>query len=126
MSNDELRRGLEELRSKLDIIEAEMDQGQPPEQAVRAVEQAVSEVRANIWLLLTAEHADDYDSYLGKIRVQRATQACEDILADLHAGTLPPQTVGLAVFHATLRELSDEYVRRARPYATRGESRYDE
>ena len=30
MSNDELRRGLEELRSKLNIIEAEMAQGKPP------------------------------------------------------------------------------------------------
>ncbi len=97
-----------------------MEQGQPPEQAVRAVERAISEVRSNIWLLLTSEHADDYDSYLGKIRVRRATEACEDILADLHAGTLPPQTVGLAVFHATLQELSDEYARQARPYATRG------
>ena len=113
MSNDELRRALDVLRSKLNIIEVEMDQGQPPEQAVRAVERAVSEVRSNIWLLLTAEHADDYDSYIGKLRVRRATEACEDILADLHAGTLPPQTVGIAVFHATLRELSDECARRA-------------
>ena len=59
MSNDELRRALDVLRSKLNIIEVEMDQGQPPEQAGRAVERAVSEVRSNIWLLLTAEHADD-------------------------------------------------------------------
>ncbi len=127
MSNDELRRGLEELRSKLNIIEAEMDQGQPPEQAVRAVEQAVSEVRSNIWILLTAEHADDYDRYVGKIRVRRATEACEDILADLHADTLPPQTVGLAVFHATLRELSEEFARQTSGLTIQGgESRHDE
>ena len=127
MSNDELRRGLEELRSKLNIIEAEMDQGQPPEQAVRAVEQAVSEVRCNIWILLTAEHADDYDSYVGKIRVLRATEACENILADLHAETLLPQTAGLAVFHATLRELSEECARQASGLTLRGgESRNDE
>jgi hypothetical protein len=31
---------------------------------------------------------------------------CEDVLADLHAETLPPNTPGLEVFHATLRELS--------------------
>ena len=123
MSNDELRRCLAELRSKLDIIEAEMAQGQPPEQAVQAVEQAVSEVRTNIWNLLTAEHADDYESYVGKIRVRRATKVCEDILADLHTETLPSRTVGLAVFHATLRELSDECARQTNGRTIQGEAR---
>lgn len=121
MSNDELRRGLEELRSKLNIIEAEMAQGKPPGQAVRAVEQAVSEVRSNIWILLTAEHTDDYDSYVGKIRIRRATETCEDILADLHAETLPPQTVGFDIFHATLRELSEECARQTSGLTRGGE-----
>ena len=127
MSNDELRRGLEELRSKLNIVEAELAQGKPPEQAVQAVERAVSEARSNIWILLTAEHADDYDSYVGKIRVRRATEACEDILADLHAETLSPQTAGLDIFHATLRELSEECARQTSGTTLRGgESRDDE
>ena len=115
MSNDELRRGLDLLRSKLNIIEAEMEQGKPPEQAVRAVEQAVSEVRANMWLLLTAEHADDYDSYLGKIRVRRAAEACEDILADLHAGTIPRHVAGtlrrVCTASEALRSMEGEWAR---------------
>ena len=127
MSNDDLRRGLEELRSKLNIIEAGMAQGKPPEQAVRAVEKAVSQVRSNIWILLTAEHADIYDSYAGKIRVRRATEACEDILVDLHAERIPPQTAGLDIFHATLRELSEECARQTSGTTLRGgESRDDE
>ncbi len=94
------------MRSKLNIIDAEMDLGEAPDGAVRAVEKAVSTLRSNIWILLSAQHADDYQSYVGRIRVRRATELCEDILADLHAETLLPQTPGLRVFHATLHELS--------------------
>lgn len=111
MSNQELRKGLDELRGKLAIIETEMQQGQPPEQAVQAVEEAVSTARANVWALLTARHSDDYESYLTRTRIRRATEVCEDILADLHADTLSPHMVGLGVFRATLRELSDTYTR---------------
>jgi hypothetical protein len=111
MNNEELRKGLDELRGKLAIIDTEMQQGQPPEEAVHAVEEAVSAARANVWTLLTARHSDDYEGYLTRTRIRRATEVCEDILADLHADTLSPHMVGLEVFRATLRELSDTYAR---------------
>jgi hypothetical protein len=107
MHNDDLlQTSLDELRSKLDIIDAEMVRGQPPAEALTAIEHAVSAVRRDIWVLLTAQHADDIRGYTGKIRIRRATEMCEEVLADLHAETLPPNTPGLEVFHATLRELS--------------------
>ena len=106
MDNQELRRGLDELRSKLDIIEGEMALGEPPPEAVRDVERALSGVRTDLWTLLTAKHSDDYVGYLGMVRVRRATETCEDVLADLHAEALPTDMPGLEVFHATLRELS--------------------
>ena len=107
MRNDDLlRTSLDELRSKLDIIDAEMARGQPPAEALTAIERAVSAVRRDIWVLLTAPHANNIQSYTGKIRIRRATEMCEEVLADLHAETLPPNTPGLEVFHATLRELS--------------------
>ena len=107
MRNDDLlRTSLDELRSKLDIIDAEMARGQPPAEALTAIEHAVSAVRRDIWALLTAQHPHDIQSYTGKIRIRRATEMCEEVLADLHAETLPLNTPGLEVFHATLRELS--------------------
>ncbi len=107
MRNDELlQTSLDGLRSKLDIIDAEMARGHPPAEALTAVEQAVSAVRRDIWVLLTAQHAHDIQSYTSKIRVRRAREMCEDVLADLHAETLPPNTPGLEVFRATLRNLS--------------------
>lgn len=107
MRNDDLlRTSLDELRSKLDIIDAELAWGQPPAEALTAIEHAVSAVRRDIWVLLTAPHSHDIQGYTSKIRIRRATEMCEDVLADLHAETLPSNTPGLEVFHATLRELS--------------------
>ena len=110
MRNEELlQTSLDGWRSKLAIIDAEMAPGHPPAEVLRAIEQAVSAVRRDIWVLLTARHAHDIQSYTSKIRIRRATQMCEEVLADLHAETLPPNTPGLEVFHATLRELSKRW-----------------
>ncbi len=104
--NDHLRKDLQDLRSKLDIIDAEMSRGEPQREVVRAIEEAVSTVRGNLWTLLSAQHTDDSQGFLGKIRVRRATELCEDVLADLHANTLTRATPGRQVFHATLQELA--------------------
>lgn len=106
INKDELRKRLAELRSKLKIIDGELGHGKTPPEAVAEVEKAVSTVRSNIWALLAAQHSDDYQTYLGRIRVRRATETCEEVLADLHADTLAPSAPGIEVLHATLHELS--------------------
>ncbi len=115
INKDELRKGLAELRSKLKIIDGELGQGKTPPKAVSAAEEAVSTVRSNIWALLAAQHSDDYQTYLGRIRVRRAAETCEEVLADLHADTLAPSATGIEVFHATLHELSAMLEKRAGP-----------
>ncbi|MHC4180857.1 MAG: hypothetical protein ACYSWU_25435 [Planctomycetota bacterium] len=106
MSHEELRRGLDELRRVLNAIDPAVTLEDAPAEAVRALGQAVDGVRSNVWTLLTAQHADEYQDYVGKIRVCRATETCEDVLAELYADTLSPNIAGLDVFHATLRELA--------------------
>ena len=104
--NDLLLTSLDGLKSKLDIIDAEMARGQPPAEAIRTIELAVSALRKDLWVLLTARHSSDIHGYTNKIRVRRATELCEDVLADLHAETLPPNAPGFEVFRALLGELS--------------------
>ena len=107
MDSDELQRGLDELRSKLNVVEMEIAAAaEPSEEGLRALAAALNGIRNNVWAALTAEHADDYDEYLAKVRVHRARETCEDVLADLYADTIPPTMPGLDVFGATLRELS--------------------
>ncbi len=106
MDRDELQRGLNKLRGVLNVVETEVEAAEPSEEAVRALGEAVDGVRNNVWAALTAEHADDYDQYLAKVRVRRAREICDDVLADLCAETISSNTPGLEVFGATLRELS--------------------
>ncbi len=106
MDSDELLRGLNKLRWVLDVVETEVAEAEPSEEAVRALGEAVSGVRNNVWEVLIAEHADDYDQYLAKVRVRRARETCDDVLADLYAETISRNMPGLEVFGATLRELS--------------------
>ncbi len=108
MDSDELRTGLDKLRSALNIVEMEIAAAaaEPSQEAVRALGTALNGVRTNVWAVLTAEHADDYDQYLAKVRVRRARETCEEVLADLYADTIPLNMPGLEVFGVTLRELS--------------------
>jgi hypothetical protein len=107
LDNDALRKGLGDLRSRLELFDEELGQGKSTPENIQAVEHAVSAVRANLWALLAEQHTGDYESYLGKTHVRRATETCEDILADLHAETILPTTPGLEVFHAALRHVSE-------------------
>jgi hypothetical protein len=106
MSHEELRSVLDEMRRALNVMDPAVTLEDAPAEAVRALGHAVDSVRSNVWTLLTAQHADEYQNYLGKIRVRRATETCEDILAELYADTLSRNIAGLDVFHATLRELA--------------------
>jgi hypothetical protein len=106
MSSDELRKTIEELKSALGIIEEGMALEKPPEEGLRDLGLAVDNVRKSVWATLSAEYADDYPSFLAKIRVRRANEICQDVLSDLYAETFAPNTSGLEVFRATLRELS--------------------
>jgi hypothetical protein len=107
LDNEALRKGLGDLRSRLELFDEELGQGQSTPENIRAVEHAVSAVRANLWELLAAQHSGDYESYLGKTHVRRATETCEDILAELHAETILPSTPGFEVFLAALRHVSE-------------------
>lgn len=102
----ELRKSLDELRGALGALEPDLASDDPPQAAVQDLERAVTGIRSSVWELLKAEHADDYAGYLGKIRLRRAIEICEDVLSDLYADTLAPNTPRLRAFQATLQEFS--------------------
>lgn len=107
MSTDDLRNRIHALRNALSVVEMEYADGEAPTEGLLDLSTAVDNVRKSVWAILTAEHAEDYNAFLAKIRVRRATETCQDVLSDLYADTLTPNTPGLEVFQATLKELSD-------------------
>ncbi len=103
----ELRRSLDELRGALGALEPDLALDDPPQAAVQTLERAVSGIRSSVWEFLKAEHADVYARYLGKMRLRRAIEICEDVLSDLYADTLAPNTPRLRAFQSTLQKFSE-------------------
>ena len=105
MSYDDLRKGVGQIRTALDVLEASVEKEDPPSEGVRDLGLAVDDLRRSVWAVLTTRHSGKYQDFLARIRIRRATECCEDMLADLHAETVTSNTPGLSVFHATIREL---------------------
>ncbi len=114
MSLDVVRKDLEVLRSTLEMIDADIAAEELPPDAVQAFTSAVESVRGSVWVVLTDRQDGQYEQFLARMQVRRATEICDDVLSDLVAETLPKNTVGLAVFQATLSELVDAFGGRVR------------
>ncbi len=109
MSLDVVRKDLEVLRSTLAMIDVDIAAEDLPRDAVEAFGKAVESVRSSVWAVLTDRQHGRYEQFLARMQVRRATEICDGVLSDLVAGTLAQNTVGLAVFQATLSELVDAF-----------------
>jgi hypothetical protein len=107
MQKQEIQNGIDELKSALGIVDIQVSMGAHSPEGVRDLGMAVDNLRTSIWIMLKAENQDDYEGLLGRTRVRRAVETCEDILSDLYSGSLSTSTPGLEVMHATLLELSE-------------------
>lgn len=105
VTSEEIRKCIDAVRSSLNVLDASSGAGQPAE-GLRDLTQAVTNLRSSIWAVLEGEHAGDYDAFLARVRVSRATDLCEEVLSDLYAGTLVPTAPGIEVFRGALRELN--------------------
>jgi hypothetical protein len=104
MNREDLRKGVAQIRKALDSFDAGV--GSRPAEGIRDLSLAVDNLRRSVWAVLTTRHSGNYEDFLARIRVRRATECCEEVLADLHAATVTSDTPGLPVFHATMRELA--------------------
>ncbi len=104
MDELKLEAEIRELRSALDQVDRTVDAGVPRE-TIKALGDTVDGLRTKVWAYLTTHQAGDLNRYMGEVRVRRAAEACEDVLAELYADALPPGTPGLELLRATLLEL---------------------
>ncbi len=105
MTDTELREGLAEVRAALDALDQRGGSAHQAVEELRILGLAVDNLRNNLWAVLTARYTKDYEGFLARIRVRRASETCEDVLADLYADTITPNMSGLDVYQATLREI---------------------
>ena len=106
MSDQDLKKYIEELRDVLAVAESFLALDQMPPERVKDLGLAVDNLRTSVWVALRTRHAGEQDELLARMRVRRAIDTCDGVLADLYAETLTAATPGFFVFHATLQELS--------------------
>jgi hypothetical protein len=109
MNDEKLRQGLDQLRSALSIIDADATLGELPPQSLQDLKVAVDSVRQILWSAAVAQHTGDYEAFLGRVRVRRATETCQELMSDLDTGTVTGNTPGLEVVHAALRQLAGAF-----------------
>ena len=105
-TSDDVRARIHQVRAALNALEKSMDRAEQLPEGVRELSRAVDGVRRSIWAVLEAQHTSDYPSYLGRVRVNRATDTCEEVLSDLYASAVAANTPGAEIFRATLREVA--------------------
>ena len=102
----ELQSQIDKLRAVLTVMDTNLELGRIPSEGMHDLQKTIDGLRANVWVLLKAWHRTQEQSFVTRMRVRRARETCDEVLADLSAGTLPAETPGYSVFRATLRELA--------------------
>ena len=105
--DDELSKRIAYLKSALNLVEAEFGEGRAPPDGLDDLRVAVDGIRSNVWALLSAQHADDYDRFVGRFRMRRGTDICERVVSNIERGTITDQTPEIARFHDVLRGLAN-------------------
>ena len=105
VTSDEVRRHIDAVRSALNVLDASPGAANHSTEGLRDLARAVDDLRSSIWAVLEGEHAGDYEGFLARVRVSRATGLFEDVLSELYAGTVTPGAPGIEVFRTALREL---------------------
>ncbi len=100
--SDELQTSIDHLRTLINAVEfAPAEDKTVPE----GLGLAVDDLRRTLWGALTTTFASDAQDYLIDMRVRRASEMCQDILADLLTGAMTPQTPGTDELATAVRDL---------------------
>ena len=101
-----LQSQVDKLRAVLTVMDTNLALGIAPSEGMRDIQQAIDGLRANTWVMLKAWHRTQEQAFVSRMRVRRARETCDEVLADLCAGALTADTPGYSVFRATAHELA--------------------
>jgi len=107
MANDDIGKRIAYLKSALSLIEGEFEQGHAPPEGLDDLKVAVDGIRSNVWAVLSAAHADNYDQFVGRFRMRRGTEICERIISDIQKGTITARTPDVDRLDGALRALAN-------------------
>ncbi len=88
------------LQTELRYIDAKLTEGSLSPESLVDLKNAVDEVRLRLWGAILSDHPTDYNTFRQRFRLNRATEICRGVAADLYIGALPWT-------HAELRDLAE-------------------
>ncbi len=109
---------LEELKQQLQEVERAMTSGELPRAVISDFKETLDRVRGNFWTLLqlNAEPTEGrrlcVSEVLVRARLRRAASLIRDVITDLDASFVTPETEALDDFHAALKEALEKVSRR--------------
>jgi hypothetical protein len=94
------------LNSTLMAIEDRLVRGAGPVDELEDFKSALDDMRLRLWGLLRAAGGKDYQSYQERFRIQRATEMCHGLSADLRGSLMGGHHPELTVLQDAAGELS--------------------
>ncbi len=109
---------LDELKQQLQEVERAMSSGELPRAVISDFKETLDRVRGNVWTLLqlNAEPTEGkrlcLNDVLVRARLRRTASLIRDVISDLDASFVTPETEALDDFRTALKEALDKISRR--------------
>ena len=98
-----------DLADALTAIESDLAHRDTPPAGLGELKDAIDDIRLTMIGIVTATHSEDYDGSIGRLRIKRAVDLCQNLVADVIDGTVTPGNDGfercysaVAALHRTL------------------------
>ncbi|MEO8201275.1 MAG: hypothetical protein ABI679_12185 [Gemmatimonadota bacterium] len=89
MTELDLSKQVANIRAVLQTVEGQVARGRVPEEGLADFKSAVDEVRLRLWGIMSAASSGEYESFVERFRLRRATEIMKEISQDMRSGKLP-------------------------------------
>ena len=86
MADAELARQVGNIKAVLESIEAQVERGKVPPEALADIKARVDEVRLRLWATMSAASSGEYETFAQRFRLRRATEICRGLADDITSG----------------------------------------
>ena len=105
MPDAELARQVGNIKAVLESIETQVARGKVPPDTLGSVKSSVDEVRLRLWAIMSAASSGEYENFVERFRLRRATEICRGLADDIAAGKLGTDYAEFVALDAAARAL---------------------
>ena len=86
MADAELAKQMGNIKAVLESIETHVARGRVSPETLAAVKSSVDEVRLRLWAIMSAASSGEYENFVQRFRLRRATEINRGLADDIGAG----------------------------------------